>query len=266
MVFSRVGIGYPRFSKMELIAGKSPTKDKKKKVIINETAARLLEYENPIGKNIFLFGGISKREIIGMVKDFHSNTLRDNILPVVMHVQETKERLVLRIANDKVYETLDFIHTKWNELSDTPLNYEFTEDRVEYLYKNEIRFEKLIEFFAAIAILISTMGFFGLVMFSTQQRTKEMGVRKVLGASIFDILKLLSKEFIILVLFGSILGSPIAYYFMNNWLQNFAYKIKITPDIFILALVLALFITLSTIALQGLKTAYSNPVDSLRDE
>jgi len=266
MIFSRVGNDYPSFSKMELITGKFPTTNKKKKVIINETAARLLDYENPIGKNILLFGR-SKREIIGVVKDFHINTLRDKILPVAMHIYETKERLVLRIANDKVYETLDFIRTQWNELSDTPLDYEFTEDRVvEYLYKNEIRFEKLIDFFTSIAILISTMGLFGLMMFSAQQRTKEIGVRKVLGASIFDVLKLLSKEFITLVLLGSVIAFPIAYYFMQEWLDNFAYKISITPDIFIIALVIALLITLVTITLQGFKTAFSNPIDSLRDE
>ncbi|NOX17726.1 MAG: FtsX-like permease family protein, partial [Chlorobi bacterium] len=159
-----------------------------------------------------------------------------------------------------------FLRSQWTKLSDMPMNYEFAEDRLNYLYKNEIRFEKLINFFTAIAILISTMGLFGLVMFSVQRRTKEIGIRKVLGASVFDILKFLSKDFIILVLLGAILAFPIAYYFMNNWLENFAYRIKITPEIFIISIISVLLITLITISLQGIKSAFANPVDSLKDE
>ena len=264
MVYPLIGNKYPSFSKMELIAGKFPDNNKPK-IIINETAARLLGYKNPIGKNILLFGKYRKK-IIAVVKDFHINTFRDKIMPVAMLVKDFRYRLILRIAGDKVDKTLNFIKTQWSKFSDTPLNYQFAEDRLSFLYKKEIRFEKLIDFFTAIAILISTMGLFGLVMFSVRQRTKEIGIRKVLGASVSDILKFLSKDFLILVLFASILASPLAYYLMNNWLENFAYRIKITPEIFIVALAFSLFITAVTIVLQGVKTALSNPVDSWRSE
>ncbi len=266
MIFPLVGNKYPSFSKMQLIAGKFPDNDNKQpEIIINEKAAKLLGYKNPIGKNILLFGKYPKK-IIGVVKDFHINTFRDEIMPVAMLVKNFRYRFVLRIAADKINETLNFIRTQWSKLSDAPLNYEFTEDRLEYLYKNEIRFEKLIDFFTAIAILISTMGLFGLIMFSVQQRTKEIGVRKVLGASIFDILKLLSKEFITLILTGSIIASPIAYYFMNKWLQNFAYRISINIWMFLISGALALIIALIAVSIIAIRTSLANPVDSLRSE
>lgn len=261
-----IGNDYPRFLKMKLIDGKFPDENKKKrKVILNETAVKKLNYENPIGKYIYRFGKY-RREIAAVVKDFHINTMRDEILPVAMDVGNFKYNLVLKIDPKRISETVSFLREKWSEFSNTPLDIEFADDKFEYLYKNELRFEKIIDFFTILAIFITSMGLFGLVVASTQQRTKEIGLRKVLGASLLDILILLSKEYVLLVIIGSVIALPIAFYFMNQWLNNFVYKIDLTANIYFASLLLTLIATLIITSVYGIKTALANPIDSLRDE
>lgn len=261
-----LGMDYPRFSKMKLIKGEFPDKNNKEQyVILNETAAKMLGNENIIGENISLLG-MENRQVIGIVQDFNINSLKEEIMPVVMQLSNRNLYLALRITPGRTFEAMEYFREKWAEFSEKQINFQFIEDKIDYLYEEEIHFEKVIDFFTLIAILIASMGLFGLVMFSTQQRTKEIGIRKVLGASVTNILGMLSKEYILLVIAGTIIASPIAYYLMNQWLNNFVYKINIGPSIFILVFVIALVITLFTIGIHAIKAATANPVESLKYE
>ncbi|MGD8777468.1 MAG: ABC transporter permease [Ignavibacteria bacterium] len=266
MLCPRLGMDYPRFSKMKLIKGEFPDKNNKECcVILNETAAKMLGDENIIGKNISLLGMVNRR-VVGIVQDFNINSLKEEIMPVVMQLSNLNSYLALRITPGRTFEAMEYFSEKWSEFSEESISFQFIEDRIDYLYEEEIHFEKVIDFFTLVAIIVASMGLFGLVMFSTQQRTKEIGIRKVLGASITNILGMLSKEYVLLVITGTIIASPIAYYFMNKWLNNFVYKITIGPSIFILALAIALVITMLTIGIQAIKAATANPGESLRYE
>jgi len=146
------------------------------------------------------------------------------------------------------------------------MNYEFFDDRIDGLYKQEARFDDMMGYFTGLAIFIACFGLFGMSLFAGQQRLKEMGIRKIIGASTENIFYILTKEFIILTIFSTIIAVPISAYFINKWLQNFAYRVKLDPYIFLLSALAALVIAVLSVGYQAVKIAVSNPVESLRDE
>jgi len=206
--------------------------------------------------------------VIGVVKDFHYRSLQENIKPLSMVIQPEAEDLVnVNAAAADMPKTLAAIESKWKQMIPArPFSYTFLDDTFNKQYRNEDRFEKLFFNFAILAIFISCLGLLGLASYSTLQRTKEIGIRKVLGASVSGITSLLSKDFIKLVLIALIIASPIAWFGMHKWLQGFAYRIEIGIWVFILAGVLAILIALLTVSFQAIKAAVANPVKSLRNE
>ena len=264
--FPLIGYDYPRLIKMKLIMGKFPTNDNyKHKVLINETAEKILGLKSPVGKTI-LAQRVMKKEIIGVAKDFNLNSLHDKIRPVAMMLGNYDLYLVVKYNPLKLTSVIASIKTAWSKVSPYPIDFTFLDDKINDMYSKELRFSKAIDLFTGLAILIGAMGLFGVVLFSTQQRIKEIGIRKILGASVYKIVSLVIKEILILVILSSIIASPIAYYFAKKWLQDFAYRIDISWWMFALAGGLALIIALFTVSYQTIKAATTNPVKTLRYE
>lgn len=175
--------------------------------------------------------------------------------------------LVIKIKTADVTGFLNDLKTKWNSFSPQgPLNYNFLDEKFAALYASELRTQQIFTAFAILAIIIASLGLFGLSAFVIEQRTKEIGIRKVLGASIQNILLLVSKEFLVLVFIAFIISIPVTFWSMNRWLQGYAYRINISWWIFVLAGSVALFISLITVGIQAIKAAVANPVKNLRTE
>ncbi|RAJ03884.1 putative ABC transport system permease protein [Chitinophaga skermanii] len=235
--------------------------------ILNETALRLLGYEgDPIGRYFSLWE--QKGTIIGIVKDFHMSSLHAKIEPVVFTINPNRlyyYHVKITPGKEKqVIEGLEKIYKRGNP--DYPFEYKFMDEQYNNMYQAEQRTGWLFNYFAGIAIFLSCLGLFGLVTFSTAQRFKEIGIRKALGASVGNIVTLLSKDFLKLVIISIVIAVPAAYYFMNIWLQEFAYHISLQAWMFIVAGAVAIAIALFTISFQSIKAALVNPVKSLRSE
>lgn len=259
--------------KMKLIAGRNFSKDfpadTSKTMIVNEAAVKMFGYSSPdqiIGKRFKQWG--REGRIIGVIKNFHYRSLQENIEPLSMILKPGSKNLVnINIAAANIPKTITAIETKWKEMiPGRPFSYLFLDEAFNKQYVNEDRFGKLFINFSILAILISCLGLLGLASYSTLQRTKEIGVRKVLGASVSNITNLLSKDFIKLVLIALVIASPIAYWGMHKWLQSFAYRISIHWWVFLVAGFIALYIALFTVSFQAIKAAIANPVKSLRTE
>jgi putative ABC transport system permease protein len=258
--------------KIELAAGRSFEKnrstDSESACLINEAAAKSFGWtsaEEAIGKRIEDF---QEREIIGVIKNFHFQSLQHIIEPMVLMINpDFFVYLTLRIDTQNLSETMVFAEQKWSELfPNDPFTYHFFDDIFEVQYRADEKFGTIILIFAELAIFIACLGLFGLTLFTTERRTREIGIRKVLGSSLSGMIFLLSKELIKWVIIANIIALPIGWYVMNRWLQNFAYRIDIGWWIFILAGMLALVIALITVSFQSIKAALANPVKSLRYE
>lgn len=236
-------------------------------VILNETAVAALGLKPPVVGQWFEFQG-RRGQIIGIAKDFHFKTFQDKIEPLVIFNDPGWQSQIFVKTNPGTTATaLAQTEKVWKErFPEIPLDYKFLDDSFEQLYKADRQAGQLFNVFSGIAILISCLGFFGLATFTAEQRTKEIGVRKVLGASVASIVTLLSKDFLKLVLIAIVIASPIAWYAMNAWLADFAYKIEISWWVFALAAGLAVGIALLTVSFQSVKAALMNPVKSLRSE
>jgi putative ABC transport system permease protein len=237
--------------------------------LINEAAVKSLGYANPqevIGKRFSQLGinGL----VIGVVKDFHFRSFQEQVQPLMLRISPGFFTfLTLNVSNENMPQRIQQLEKRWKELvPDLPLIYFFADDAYNKQYRDEQRFGKLFIGFAAFAILISCLGLFGLSAFTITRRTREVGVRKVMGASVSGIVGLLSVDFIKLVLIAIFIASPIAWYGMNQWLLEFAYRIEISPWIFVLAGLTALSIAIATVSFQAIKAALMNPVKSLRSE
>jgi putative ABC transport system permease protein len=255
---------------LELVKGRNFSPEfgtDKTAYLINETLAQTLGWDDPIGKTIVRNG---KHQIIGVVKDFHFATLHDRIEPLIVTPQpwlDRFENLSVRIKSANVAETMDAIKHVWQQAAPfTPFDYWFLDAAFDRLYKSEQRFQEIFFYFSALAIFIALLGLLSLAAFFTEQRTKEIGIRKVLGASVAGIVSLLSKEFVKLVLMANLVAWPLAYFAMNQWLQGFAYRINIGWWVFALAGAIALLIALITVSTQAIKAALANPVEALRYE
>lgn len=258
---------------LEMVAGRPYDRnfqtDLQEALVINEAAARKLEYLNPadaVGKPFSQWG--RQGQIIGVARDFNFVSLHKGIEPLTLSLSPLSARfLVLRLGTENLTHTLSEIEQLWKHLAPhRPFLYSFLDDSFDQQYRAEARFGQLFGFFAGLAIFIACLGLFGLAAFTTAQRTKEIGIRKVLGASIFSIVLLLSKDFVRLVLIAFLVAIPAIYYSMGKWLHGFAYRIEIRWWIFVIAGGLALAVALLTVSSQAIKAAQANPVDSLKYE
>ena len=235
--------------------------------IINETALKIIGYKDPIGKPLTFFQ--RKGKIVGVVKDFHLKSLREPIEPLILFLGENASwgYTLVKTQPGKTQQAITSIERVFKQLEPKfPIRYYFADEEYQKLYSNELTVNKLSDSFSFLAIFISCLGLLGLTMFTVEQRRKEIGVRKVIGASVKDIVTMISKDIIKLVVLAAIIATPISWLAMNNWLQNFAYHINISVWIFLFAGLIALLITILTISYQAIKAALANPVKSLRTE
>lgn len=237
-------------------------------VILNEAAAKLFDWNEPIGQFLTQPGdSLWRANVIGVVQDFHFESLHKQIQPLVILYQPSFQYLSIRVRPENIAATVQAVETLWHEFApQQPFEFAFLDQDFDAQYRAEERTGKIFGIFAVLAILIACLGQFGLASFTIQKRTKEIGVRKVLGASATSIVSLLSKEFVKLVVIAMLIASPLAYYVMNRWLQDFAYRIDIGVLTFVLAGSVALVIALLTVSLQSLRAAMANPVEALRYE
>jgi len=239
-------------------------------VILNDAAVKALNLESPLDKQLLLTEFRNKPySVIGVMDDIHLESLHFNIRPMAAILIEDRPVLYLsaRILPGKVEETFRFIEKLWSEfVPSQPLDYIFFEDRFTQLYASEIQAGKTFTTFAALAITIACLGLFGLASYVTTQRTKEIGIRKILGASVPGILLLLNREFLVKIFIANLIAWPIAYFAMSKWLQRFAYRTNIGVLPFILSGIIALSIALLTVSYQALKAAKADPIESLHYE
>ncbi len=237
-------------------------------VLINEEAVRELGWSstNPIGKTI-ISSGQHELKVIGVVADFNYASVKEKVAPLMMKLGGNFGGLIIKMKTTDVKGFLSDLKKQWDAFSpEGPLSYTFLDENFAKLYANEIRTQQIFSAFAIIAIIIASLGLFGLSAFVIEQRTKEIGIRKVLGASVQSLLVLVSKEFLLLVGIGFVVSVPVAWWAMHTWLQGFAYRIHIGIWVFVAAGVVTVLITLLTVSFQALKAAIANPVDSLRTE
>jgi putative ABC transport system permease protein len=239
--------------------------------ILNEAARKIFGWDKALGRRFGFRRWTGTEEIgrvIGVVKDFHFLSLHQEIQPLVIHLAENlAPYLSLKIITENIPGTIGFLEEKWKKFSPNyPFEYFFLDDDFKKMYRSEMRLGKIFITFTVLAVFIACLGLFGLASFTSEQRTKEIGVRKVLGASVSNIVVLLSKEFSKWVLFGSLIAWPVAYYIVSQWLQSFAYRLFIGIWIFLLPTVLALFLAIITVSFKAVKAALANPVDALKYE
>lgn len=235
-------------------------------IINEETVRRMKLTKNAVGTVITMWD--IKGPIIGVVKDFHINSLHSAIEPLIMVLRPEWGKVALvRTEAGKTQEAIAALSTAFKKYNPKyPFKYEFEDENYRQLYKNEMMVGQLANYFAVLGIFISCLGLFGLAMFIAEQRTKEIGVRKVLGASVTNIVGMLSKDFLKLVMIAAIIAFPLAWFAMNKWLQNFAYRVELSWWIFLIAGFTAMLIALITVSFQAIKAAVANPVKSLRNQ
>ena len=238
--------------------------------IINEATARTLGWnDDVIGRSLDRVNGNNVRTgtVIGLVKDYHYRSLYDPIKPLVIGLAQGGGKLCIKINSEDLKGTMEFIQEEWkSKFETTPFRYSFMDNDYDKLYEKEEKLSKVVQYFSALAIFIACLGLLGLSSFSTENRKKEIGIRKVNGATTFELLMLLTKDFSKLVLIAFIISIPLSYYFGNLWLNDFAYRTDIGIDVFIVAGISALLIAIFTVSYHTIKVAMKNPVNSLRYE
>lgn len=266
-----VGFDFTKLMKLKVIKGRDFSRamatDSADAFLINEEAVKQMGLTDPIGKWVSAWD--KKGHIIGILKDFHTASLRDPIKPVIMDVKEYEYFgfIIVRTKTGQTVQALTSLENVYNRLNPNfPFIYQFVDQEYELLYKSETTTAKLAIVFSTLAILISCLGLLGLVIFSIEQRIKEIGVRRILGAKVSGIVQLLSIDFITLILTALMISLPIGYFLLEKWLNNFAYAIKIQWWMFILTGLCVLLISLLTISFQAVGAAMAKPVDALREE
>ncbi len=236
-------------------------------VVLNESAVKLFNLKKAVG-SLIGFVGEKQGRVIGVVKDFNYTSLHNNIAPLVFFMSPSEYgNMFIRIKGNNISDTIQKIKGVWDQIvPGYPLEYLLYDQKIDRIYKADQSFASITYYFSSLAIMLACLGLFGLVSFLTVNRTKEVGIRKVLGASVPSLLKLLLKNFLLLVLIANLISWPVAYYFMNKWLEDFAYRINIGVSVFILTAFLSITIAFLTIVYQALKVANSNPVEALRYE
>jgi len=271
IAITQMGVGYDYLATLgiQLKEGRDFSRDfitDSAAYIVNEEMVRMMGLENPLGQVIDFWS--VKGPIIGIVKNYHINSLHNAIEPLILHLHpEWSNQIIARVEGAKTKEALDGIKQVSHGINPAfPFAYQFVDDTFEQQYKGENTVGKLATYFSMMAIVICCLGLLGLITFATEQRTKEIGVRKVLGASVSTIFGLLSKDFLVLVLVAFAITTPLAWYLMKSWLNDFAYRTHIGLTVFVVSGAAAMGICLLTISYQALKAAFTNPVKSLRSE
>jgi len=268
-----------RAYRMEIVDGndfpEDPAIDVTRDFIINESAAMAMGVESPVGMKINFTTHDSELEklpfegrVIGVVKDFHYSSLHSGIQPVIMYQYEPGLRhMSVRVAGGRTGEAIALLKSRWEKYApDVYFDYHFLDESIDNFYRSEKNLGKIIYSFTGLANIITCLGLFGMVAYSAERRFKEIGIRKLLGASVTDIMKNMTGEFVILVLIANVVAAPAAYYIMSRWLSNFSYRIGIGPGTFFFAGLAVLVITFITISFQSVKASLANPVDAIRVE
>jgi len=267
---AEVGYEFAKTMKLQLIQGRDFSRDfaaDSANYLVNMTALKQIGYKDPIGKPLSLWG--VKGQIIGVIKDFHFSSLRDPINPLIIKLGEHDDwgYALVRAEAGKTKQAVTALQTISTTLNpEFTFEYQFSDEDYQSLYKSEQVVDKLADYFSFLGIFISCLGLLGLAIFTGEQRRKEIGIRKVLGASVTVIVTTLSKGVLKLVIISSIIAAPVAWFVMNKWLQNYAYRINISWWIFLVAGLAATFIALLTVSVESIKAAVANPVKSLRTE
>ncbi|MEZ5043409.1 MAG: ABC transporter permease [Saprospiraceae bacterium] len=262
---------------MEIVQGRAFSREfpsDSSAVILNESAVAMYGLEEPLGQEISVFSGgtpenpeINTTKVIGVVKNFHFESLRSEIGPLALFLGTSRGNLSIKLKAGDIPSFISAVQQKWNEMGPgQPFDYNFMDEEFATVYESETRIGQIFSVFTFLAIFIACLGLFGLATFTAEQRTKEVGIRKVIGASISRIFVLLTVEIMKWVLIANLIALPVAYYFMGKWLEGFAYPVDLHWLTFIMALVLSLFIALLTVSYQALRTAWMKPVRSLRYE
>ena len=276
-----VDYDYVKTMGMEIIKGRDFDKDiasDSGAVILNEEAMREFGFDQIDGNAIQTYGfdgntgkvlmdQFNNYKIIGVVRDFHFESLKEDIAPLALQLERSTSVMSVRLSTNDFANSIDLIEEKWKKFgTGLPFNYNFLDDEFANMYRAESRLAKIFGIFAGLAILIGCLGLFALATFMAEQRTKEIGIRKVLGASISGIVLMLSKEFSKLVIIAFIIAVPVAWWGISNWLANYNYRIGVGLELFIISGVIAFVIAWLTVGYQSVKAAARNPVKSLRSE
>ena len=260
---------------MKMAAGRNFSRDfptDSNAAIVNEAAVRLMQGADPLRQNVYELEDLQtkkldKYHIVGVVKDFNFNSLREVVTPMVLFMHENRGKIALRVNPSNVRRLVGQIGDVWRQMAPSqPFSYTFMDDEFNNIYRTEQRMGGISLSFSLLAIFIACLGLFGLAAYAAEQRTREIGIRKVLGATVGGIIGLLSKDFLILVLVSAAIAFPLAWWAMHHWLQDFAYRVAIGWEIFAVAGVVALGIALMTVSFQAIRAALANPVKSLRSE
>lgn len=241
-------------------------------IIVNEAAAKFLGTKDILNKKLYRISDLKTKQleefhIVGVVKNFNFSSLRDVITPLALHLGKSEGNISIRINSASIPSVIEQVKNKWTEMAPgRPLDFSFMDEQFNKLYTAEQKTGQIIIMFALLAILIACLGLFGLVTYAAEQRTKEIGIRKVLGANVSSIVTMIAKDFLRLVIIASFIAFPVAWWAMNKWLQDFAYRVNLSWWIFIAAGLLTVVIALTTISFQAIKAAIANPVKSLRTE
>jgi putative ABC transport system permease protein len=274
--FWTVDQDYVKTLGMQIVDGRDFNKDMptdSSAIILNETAVKLFGFAgNPLGRKVTRLVDLNSRTtrdftVIGVVKNFNFESLRQTIGALCMKIGNDPGTISFRMKTKDVAQTINRIKNTWKSIApNEPFTYTFLNEEFNNMYRAEQRSGKIFISFAVLAILIACLGLFGLAAYAAEQRTKEIGIRKVLGATVTNIVEMLSKDFLKLVIIASVIAFPVSWWFMHKWLQDFAYRITISWWIFLLAAFVAIFIAVITVSFQAIKAALTNPVKNLRTE
>ena len=267
--FGFTDFGYSQTFGMKVVAGRDfdPSfSTDSLSILINQKTATLMGMQDPIGKWMSWNG--TKFTIIGVVEDFHFLDMTSEISPlVIVYAPKYCDIIFAKLTGNNQEQTLDYMRNSWEKANPGfPFEYKYLDDSYEELYRSEEKLGKIFRYFSILTILISCLGLFGLAAFIAEQRTKEVGVRKVLGANIYNIFTALSGEFMKWVIIANLIAWPLAYYAMNRWLLGYAYHTRLSIWIFLLTAVISLLIAMLTVSYQAIRTAQQHPVKSLKYE
>ncbi len=267
--FSAVDFDYIETLKIEMKEGRAFSRryqsDKSSSFLVNEEVAALMDKETVVGER-FSFMGVEGK-IVGVMKNFHFQAVREKIEPLALYVGERIQYLLIRFAPGDVTNSLKAVESIWRRvIPNYPLDYRFIDEEFDRMYRIESKIGTLLKYFTVLAVFIACLGLFGLASFSAEQRTKEIGVRKVLGASITQVTLLLCREFFWLVLVANVIAWPLAYLAMKGWLQNYAYRSGLSIGIFVTAMGLALLVALVSVSFQAIRAAVASPAVALKYE
>ncbi|MFC2135294.1 ABC transporter permease [Bacteroidota bacterium] len=271
----RVDTDYIKTMGMEIVIGRDFSKEfptDSVAAIINEACAKEFGWDNPLDHTVAKYYSVNppamhKYQVIGVVKDFHFESLKNNIEPVIMYLERSRSNISFRFNSANTTSVISHIKSMWEEtVPGQPFDYRFLDESFNDMYKAEIKVGDIFGTFASLAVIVGCLGLFGLSAFTAERKTKEIGIRKVHGASVKSVVILLSKEFAKLILISFVIAAPIAYYLMSTWLENYAYRTGLNVWTFILSGLLAMFVALVTVSYHAVKAGLINPAESLKYE